>query len=101
MHATQYANFWSELSNANNRGRSHDAWIMLVSSFIGDGVRARAFQNLTSLVALDTRLGWSGLLPILRDTVLLYDSEVRRDNSRFAPHCVVFGPHARSAIQQN
>jgi hypothetical protein len=67
----------NEIKNAASRNLTSDAWVLLVSAVMGDGVRAGAFRTLTNLVALDIRLAWSGVIPLLRNMALQYDGEVR------------------------
>lgn len=43
----------------------------------GDGMSTRSFKRLTELVAVDPRINWPGMLPVLRQHLLLYTSEVR------------------------
>ncbi len=73
----QYEKHAQEVRDAAIANATSDAWIMWASSFMGDGMRTGAFRNFTSLVALDSRLAWSGVIPLLRDAALLFDREVR------------------------
>ncbi len=73
----QSATVISEMFQAANRNKSHEAWMTISTYLLGEGVPSGAFLNLTKLVAVDSQINWPGLMPILRTGGgLMFASEV-------------------------
>ncbi len=58
----QFQQQGSDIMNAARPNMTHEAWVVISSQFMGDGVASGAFRQLTNLAALDTRLNLPGTI---------------------------------------
>jgi hypothetical protein len=56
----QEENVTASIDNAKEPSKTHEAWLLTTSHWMGDRVASGAFRQLTDLVALDTRFRLAG-----------------------------------------